>query len=99
VLVVAGLCAVLGFAVLAVSMERHHGQLLRRRGPSRFRARVFRLAGWCLLMVATGLVVRRYGAGTGLVAAAGLLFVAGLAVMLVLASLPHFDDGRPGRRG
>lgn len=72
-----------GFAALALAMDRHHRQV-RKRTPTG-RQRVFlRVTGVVGLTAALALCVVGAGWGTGVVVWLGLLTVAALAMVLTL---------------
>jgi hypothetical protein len=76
--------AVLGFAALALALNRHHQQVWRR-APSRRRQTLLRFAGWALLLAALWGCIAHAGWASGLVWWTGLLSGAALLVTLLLA--------------
>lgn len=77
------IAAVLGFAALALALNRHHQQVWRR-APSRRRQRLLRFAGWGLLLAALWVCIAHAGGSSGLVWWVGLLSGAALLVTLLL---------------
>lgn len=76
--------AVLGFAALALALNRHHQQVWRR-APSRQRQNLLRFAGWALLLAALWVCIAHAGWASGLVWWTGLLSGAALLVTLLLS--------------
>lgn len=72
-----------GFTALCLAMEKHHGELLRRK-PTRVQRRMLGVAGWCLLAASLGAAVNAAGWAMGLVNwTAGLMAGAVLLVWLL----------------
>ncbi|WP_066520081.1 DUF3325 domain-containing protein [Sphingobium cloacae] len=78
------LAACAAFASLALSMEKHHQDLLKKR-PSRRDRRTFRIAGWAGLALSYGLTVMPWGAATGSILWFGLLSLAAAMILLFLS--------------
>jgi hypothetical protein len=94
-------CACLGFIVLSLAMERHHGAVFRTRGIGRGRRRAFRWAGWSLLAASCVFCILGWGWIFGPPAWCLLLTAAALPVPLGLAYLPRAIalGGTPTGRG
>lgn len=74
------LLSYVGFTALCLAMEKHHGELLRRK-PSSLQKRGLAVVGWLLLALSLAAAVRQAGWAFGLVNwTAGLM---GSAVLLV----------------
>jgi hypothetical protein len=91
VLIVAILAAAyLGFALLALSQDRHWLHLSgARHCPPRI-ARILRVAGCALLVAGLGLALFRDGAGFGSLVWATTLTVGAFAVVCTLTWRPHW---------
>ncbi|RYY72753.1 MAG: DUF3325 domain-containing protein [Comamonadaceae bacterium] len=76
--------ATAGFVALALGMERHRGQLLRRT-PLRREAIAWRFAAAILLVGALGCAIARSGAAAGTVLWIGMLSPGALLVVALLA--------------
>ncbi|PRA63791.1 hypothetical protein CQ065_13060 [Pseudomonas sp. MYb187] len=74
-----------GFAILCLSMEKHHKDLLKA-APSAARLRSLRIGGWLLLLVALWLAVNHSGWAMGLVELFAVL-MAGVTLWVFL--LPY----------
>lgn len=74
------------FACLALAMERHQRDVLRRALPPAQRQQL-RAAGWALLVFTSVLAMRGLGVGSGLAALSGHTSVA--AGVVVLAMVAH----------
>jgi hypothetical protein len=77
------LICVLAFACLALAMDRHQSPVLGR-DLSRGQSRAFRIAGWCGLLLALGLIVGDEGWALGLVSYSGCTSLAAGIVYGVL---------------
>jgi hypothetical protein len=75
--------AVLGLAVLALSMPRHHRDLLAKP-PSRIMERALRMIGWAFMAVSFAIAIAIEGMTIGAVLWIGLLTVAAQLVALML---------------
>lgn len=75
--------AVLGLSLLALSMSRHHRDLLGKQ-PSRITTLVLRLAGWMSVAISLVAAIVIEGAVTGTVLWIGILTVAAQVVALLL---------------
>ncbi len=72
-----------GFTALCLAMDKHHGELLRRK-PTLLQRRVLGLAGWCLLGISLAVAVHGAGWAMGLINwTAGLMASAVLLVWLL----------------
>jgi hypothetical protein len=72
-----------GFTALCLAMDKHHGELLRRK-PSVLQRRAFTVAGWVLLGLALAAAVHDAGWAMGLVNwTAGMMASAVLLVWLI----------------
>lgn len=80
------LVAVAAFASLALSMEKHHQDLLKKRPLPRDR-RAFRIAGWAGLVLSYALTVAFWGAAMGSILWFGLLSLAAALVLLTLSRI------------
>jgi hypothetical protein len=75
-----------GFSALALAMNRHHQQVLKR-APSTAHARGLRATGWILLSLSLVCCVMGWGASVGPVVWFGLLSADAIAVVLLLTYL------------
>jgi len=91
-------CCLLGFAGLAVAMERAQEDVLGRRLGIRL-ARLSRLAGWAWLGLALLWLVAWQGWGLGLVAYSGHTSLAAGVVFCGLIVLSRRRSRRSGTRG
>ena len=76
--------AVAGFAVLALSMDKHHRDLFQAR-PTRLRRLSLQTAGWLVLGLSLAVCVDGFGVSIGIVFWTGMLTVAALAVAAALS--------------
>lgn len=93
----------IGFAALALAMDRHHRQLWHAL-PAAWLRRLLRGAGTLALAAALAACVAGFGRGTGWVAWFGLLSAAAIAVVLPLAywprrAAPPPSPSMPGQSG
>ncbi|MGE0254800.1 MAG: DUF3325 family protein [Alphaproteobacteria bacterium] len=77
-----------GLAALALAMERHQRQVWRRPLAVHWR-RLLRPLGWLAIAVAFAAAVAAEGWSLGPVAFTGLLALAGLALVFLLAFAPR----------
>lgn len=78
--------ALAGFAALALSMHKHHRDIVGT-APTFPRRLALRVAGWLLLGLSLAFCVAPFGWAIGLVHWTGLLTVAGVTIALVLAAM------------
>ena len=100
-LVMAAILACLaGFSGIALSMIKHARDLLGQANTPRKR-RLFRVAGWALLVLSLAACIAAWGGSIGLVAWFGLATVAALLVAIALAHAPSgtlSSGGSPAAR-
>lgn len=84
----------LAFSSLALAMERHHQDILRKR-PSQSRRRLLRIIGWSGLVLSYPLTIAAWGAAVGSVVWFGLLSLPAAIVVLVISRL----SGKAAQRG
>jgi len=77
-------CAILGFALLALSLTKHYRDLFGKILPVR-RGRVFRIAGWLLLGASMIGAIAAQGFAFGIILWVALLNVAALIVGLSIS--------------
>lgn len=77
-----------GFTALCMSMDRHHGELLRRKLSTGRRVGL-RAAGWALLIVSIWPAVRATGWAQGLVEWCAVLMLSALLLVLLLPYRPR----------
>jgi len=77
-----------GFTALCMSMDRHHGELLRRKLSTGRRVGL-RVAGWALLIVSIWPAVRATGWAQGLVEWCAVLMLSALLLVLLLPYRPR----------
>ncbi len=81
--ILALLLAVVGFVLLALSLPKHHRDLLGTM-PSRTVERAFRASGWLLLGTSLLTCIATSGVSIGLVLWTAVLTVAAIAVVLLI---------------
>jgi len=81
---IAALFALIGFACLALGMERHQGALLKRRLPPRER-RGAAMIGWAMLALSYAAAAIAWGPAVGSVLWVGLLSLGAMMVLLTLS--------------
>ncbi len=74
----------LGLSMLALSMPRHHREILEK-SPSRCIERALRMAGWLSLVMALAVAIAFEGLAIGPVLWVGLLTIAAQCLALALA--------------
>lgn len=82
------LLALAGFAALALSMQKHHRDVLGRASP-RSRELLFGSGGWLLLAVSLFSAIAGADLFVGIVLWLGLVTIAALAVAMVLTYGPR----------
>jgi hypothetical protein len=91
------LLSTLGFAALALAMERHQEDLLGHTLPTPMR-RGLRGVGWVALLLALGVIVRAQGWGVGLASFSGHTSLGAGLVFGALVIGAQRKAKRPGRR-
>ncbi len=74
---------------LSLAMDRHYEQLTSQREVPEVRRRVFRIAGWTLLMLSAAACIRIWDVGIGLAVWFALLMAAALAVACGMTYVPR----------
>ena len=91
------LLSTLGFAALALAMERHQEDLFGHALAARA-TRWLRMAGWAALGLALMLIVKAQGWGVGLVSYSGHTSLGAGLVFGVLVAIERTRSRRPARR-
>lgn len=91
------LLSTLGFAALALAMERHQDDLFGHTLPTPMR-RGLRGVGWVALLLALGVIVRAQGWSVGLVSFSGHTSLGAGLVFGALVIGTRRKAKRPGRR-
>ena len=91
------LLSTLGFAALALAMERHQEDLLGRALPANT-AHGLRGIGWAALLLALGVIVSAQGWGVGLASFSGHTSLGAGLVFGALVIGTRRKAKRPGRR-
>lgn len=84
----AAIFALIGFASLALGMERHHRDLAGRSLSARMRRRIAS-AGWCALALSCVAAVHAWGVAVGIALWLGLLSLAATMVLLAMSQLAY----------
>jgi hypothetical protein len=77
-----------GLSGLCLAMDRHHQQVLQRRGSAVW-TRSLRAIGWVLLALSGLCCVVGWGVSVGVVAWSGILSAAALAIVVLLSYAPR----------
>jgi len=91
--ILALVAAMVGFLSLALSMDKHHQEMRRRKSSSAER-RAFRSAGWGGLAISLVLAMAAWGAAVGSILWFGILSFAAALVLLLLSRIASAPRGR-----